>query len=175
MAALMAEASMTRTVLTHCQVPWAISPTRSGVTLTHQETDVAPNCLATVGVGSLTPNNKTDCGLVEICFESCYFARTGPKSDNADIECIGYQVTPRYEGSADYLEWRASTWRKTGYCPDPGFYIATQSPWLDSIRMPYRKDAKHYVIEGRDGYVEVIATGYRWRWVERSSMWVEEP
>jgi hypothetical protein len=151
-------------LLTPCKVPWAISPSGSEVTLSHTETDIAPECKVTFGAGRLTDDNRTDCRHVEILFEACYFTRTGPKSDNEGIESVGYEVTPRFEGKMDdYLNWRTTEWRRTGNCPTSGFYVALRSVWLESIPEPYVRDAKHYVIEGRDGYVELIARSFKWR------------
>jgi hypothetical protein len=52
--------------------------------------------------------------------------------------------------------------------------VAKQSPWLESIQPPHRSGARHFVIAGRDGYVEVIASHFRWRWLKRESTWVDE-
>ncbi len=41
--------------------------------------------------------------------------------------------------------------------------------WLESLPDWFRKDFRHYVVDARDGYVELIALGYRWRewpWAE---------
>jgi hypothetical protein len=44
-----------------------------------------------------------------------------------------------------------------------GFYVAKKSEWLSGL--PAMQDAgyHHYVVVGRDGYVELIAERYRWR------------
>jgi len=60
-------------------------------------------------------------------------------------------------------------WRVTGNCPNPGFYVAKQSAWLESMPDFFRRDFRHYVVEGRDGYVELIARNFKWRewlWTE---------
>jgi len=83
------------------------------------------------------------------------------------VEAIGYRIDdydpPR---GIEYLDWREQKWRKNGFCPDPGFYSANPSAWLESLPDRFRQDASHYVIDGRDGYVELIAEGYEWKeWI----------
>src|SRR3954453_15224816 len=117
-----------KTLLTPCRVPWAISPTTSGLTLTHTETDVAPECTVVLGGGRLQADGRTDDRRIELAFDRCYFARIGPHCDTEGIEAIGYEMVGKYEGSMDdYLTWRASHWRATGLCPNSGFYVAVQS------------------------------------------------
>jgi len=151
------------TILTPCRVPWAISPTDSGLTLSHSESMVEPKCTVVLGAGRLQANGKTDDRRIEIAFERCYYARTGPHSDMEDIEAIGYQVEVQNEDpTIDYLDWREREWRRTGYCPDSGFYVAKQSAWISSLQDSCEADDRHYVLDGRDGYVELIARYFRW-------------
>ena len=152
------------TILTPCRVPWAISPSMSGVTLVHSESDVEPECKVVFGAGRLREDGRTDCRRVEITFKLCYFARVGPHSDSEGVEAIGYVVDPRIEVvTKDYLEWREQEWRKSGCCPNSGFYVATQSAWIRSLPDFFQADFRHYVIDGRDGYVELIARYFSWQ------------
>lgn len=153
-----------------CRVPWAISPTTSGITLTHSESDSEPECTVVLGGGRLNVDGSTDDRRIELEFLHCYYARCGQHCDTEDIEAIGYKIASRYDGKmADYLDWRQKMWLSSGYCPDSGFYLAAQSAWLCSLPDEYQKAAHHYVLDGRDGYVELIARGFKWReW-----MWVE--
>jgi hypothetical protein len=152
------------TILTPCLVPWAISPTESGVTLSHSESDVEPECTVVFGAGRLGEDGCTDSRRVEINFESCYFARVGPHSDTEGIDALGYKIDPPITcAAADYLDWRARRWREPGSCPTPHFYVAKQSSWLASLPDFFRRDFRHYVVDGRDGYVELIARRFKWR------------
>ena len=155
------------TILKPCRVPWSISPTMSGVTLTHGETDFEPECVVVFGAGRLGDDDRTDMRRVELVFEGCYHARVGPHSDTEGIESIGYQVTTCFTGDATgYLSWRSAKWREAGICPDPHFYVAVQSAWWDGLPDHFRIGSRHYVVDGRDGYVELIARRYRWReWI----------
>ncbi len=151
------------TILTPCLVPWAISPSGSSVTLTHCESDVEPECTVVVGAGRLGQDDRTDTRCVEIVFKLCYHARVGPHSDSEGVEVLGYMIDPPKPCAADYLHWRVKHWRETGNCPDPGFYVAKQSAWLESLPLFFRQDFRHYVVDGRDGYVELIAREFKWR------------
>lgn len=152
------------TVLKPCRVPWAISPSTSGLTLTHAETDVEPQCTVVLGGGRLQDDGRTDDRRIEIAFRECYFARTGPLPDTVGVEVLGYRVIEEHQVPADqYIDWRRREWRATGVCPNSSFYIATQSEWLAGIPKIYREGSNHYVVEGRDSYVELIARGFQWR------------
>src|SRR5688572_6901949 len=119
---------MSATILKPCRVPWSISPSMSGVTLSHCETDVRPECSIVFSAGRLREDDRTDSRRVELVFEHCYHARVGPHSDTEGIEAIGYEVAGRFDFDAtDYLSRRARLWRESGFCPDSGFYVAIQS------------------------------------------------
>lgn len=154
-----------QTILHPCAVPWSISPTMSGVTLTHSESDTEPACQVTFGAGRLTNEGRTDMRLVQIRFAECYFARTGYHSDDGSITDLhGYELSDAAsppEGE-DYLDWRHRKWRSDTVCPDSGFYVAEQSAWLRSLPESFQRDSAHYVIDGRDGYVEVVARAFEW-------------
>lgn len=150
----------------------------SGVTLIHSESDTEPECEVVFGAGRLTHEDKTDMRRVAIRFPLCYFVRTGFHNDDEGVESIGYRISypePRPDG-ADYLTWRHNRWRDDGFCPDSGFFVAESSAWLESLPEPFRKDSHHYVIDGRDGYVELIAPGFEWKeWIWKDGMREDVP
>ena len=75
-----------------------------------------------------------------------------------------YPVEPTYDGDmSGYLDWLRREWKATGLCPTPGFYVAMESEWLSSLPDSYHEGCHHYVVVGRDGYVELIAHRFRWR------------
>ena len=152
------------TILTPCRVPWSISPTTSGVTLTHSETSVEPECTVVLGAGRLRDDDRTDDRRIEITFRLCYYVRTCPHSDMEDIEDTGYRIL-QDDGlsGGDYIAKRHAIWRASGYCPESGFYVATQSQWLESVPEFFQDGFHHYVVYGRDGHVELIARSFRWR------------
>ncbi len=161
------------TILVPCRVPWAISPTASGVTLIHTETDIAPVCEVVFGAGRLSESNKTDLRRVAITFSHCYYTRTGYHDDSVGVDSLGYRIDypeplPKI---SDFLDWRNDRWRSEGICPTPGFFFAESSEWLASLPEQFQQDSQHYVIDGRDGYVEVIARGFEWReWIWKDGL-----
>lgn len=161
------------TFLTPCRVPWSISPTGSGLSLTHTETDIAPKCCVRLGANWLTGAGSLAGREVEIVFDGCYYARVAPKSDASGIEEVGFTIVNRKAMNSDgTVEWPPSEWVQTGICPDSGFYYATESDWMASRPIAFRRDCRHFVLSGRDGYVELIARSYKWR--ELSGSWNSE-
>lgn len=153
-----------RVILRSIGVPWAISPSTSGVTLTHAETDMAPECTVVLGANRLSANGKLESCRVDIAFHLSYYAKVGRHEDSESIEAIGYKVIDAYDGDAEsYIDWRQRTWQLTGKCPDPGFYVAEHSEWIETLPTSFRQDFRHYVIDGRDGYVELIAKSFSWK------------
>lgn len=151
-------------VLTPCRVPWAVSPSMSGLTLLHSESDVEPECSITFGGGRLGDDGLTDIRSIELQFKLASYTRTAPKGDDEDIEASGFSVSGGFEGPVeDYLNWLRRTWRSTGFCPNSGFYIVANSEWLRSVRKMYGYAPRHYLLAGRDGFIEVIADSYCWR------------
>ena len=151
------------TILTPCRVPWMVAPSMGSVTLQHTETDTEPECTVVFGAGRMTGTGKMDLRRVEIEFDMCDRARTVPLPGGG-IKTV-YPVEPSYEGDmSKYLKWLEREWNATGLCPKSGFYVAKDSEWLASLPDWVRENGgSHYVLAGRDGYVELIAKRFRWR------------
>jgi hypothetical protein len=145
-----------------------ISPSMSGVTLIHRESDVGPECRVVFAGGRIQENGLIDSRRIELAFESCALARAAPKHDNKGLDAEGFELLENLPADPrlNYLRWLASEWKRCGYCPRSGMWIATQSAWVgDDVLARTR----HYVVCGRDGYVELIARSYSWRewlWVD---------
>jgi len=139
----------------------------SGITVRHSESDVEPACSLVFGAGRLCSESRVDSRVVKIAFKRCYFVRIGARSDNEGVESLGYRVDGKYQGErAGYIEWRAAEWRRLGYCPNSGFYVAEHSEWLNNTPGEFGAACRHFVVDGRDGYVELLAQAYSWReWV----------
>lgn len=140
-------------------------------------------CSVVFGAGRLCADDLIDLRRIEITFKSAYFARCGPHDDSEGIEAIGYMVDGGEEPYAglpiDYVRWSAQQWRERGHCPESGFYVAKSSDWLDTA-LGYRKHPamRHFVIDGRDGYVEVLAESFTWRewmWLDGSRDELTDP
>lgn len=151
------------TILTPCKVPWQISSSSSGITLIHTETDTEPDCKVVLGGGRLKEDGHTDSRRIDITFKRCYFARVGHHDDTQSIEDIGYIVdAPVPDDLKDYSQWRCATWLALGHCPDSGFYVAQSSDWLSTLP-EFCQRFRHYVLDGHDGYVELIAERFAWQ------------
>ena len=164
------------TILQPCPVPWMISPSMSGVTLCHGEADTVPNCTVVLGGGRIQETG-IDNRRIEVSFDECWFARSAPKPDNKGIDAVGFEVMgDSPPPDRDYREWSRSEWKRTGVCPRSGFYVATVSSWLGSLPEWHQKGARHYVVSGRDGYVELVAKQYAWReWLWQASLREDAP
>lgn len=151
-------------ILRPIRVPWSISPSMSGVTLIHSESDESPECTVITCADRLSDAGRFETCRVDIEFDSGYFARIGPHDDSETIEAIGYKVTGEFDGDLEgYDDWRVRAWRASGTCPDSGFYVAANSEWIDALPAYFRREFYHYVIDGRDGYVELIARKFAWK------------
>ncbi|HEV2296585.1 MAG TPA: hypothetical protein VGR35_22265 [Tepidisphaeraceae bacterium] len=100
---------------------------------------------------------------MEIVFDACYHARLGPHDDSEGVEVLRYTVDPPAPGGGDYLDWLARRWREVGICPRSGFWVAKRSAWMDVLPDFFRRDFRHFIVDGRDGYVELIARRFAWR------------
>jgi hypothetical protein len=147
-----------------------VAPSMGSVTLQHTETDTEPECTVVFGGGRMTKTGKMDLRRVEIEFDMCDYSRTMPLPGGGGLKTV-YQVEASYEGDmSKYLKWLEREWNATGLCPHPGFYVAKDSEWLAGLPDRVRDSGgNHYVVAGRDGYVELIAKQFQWReW-----MWTE--
>lgn len=152
------------TILKSCRVPWAISPSTSAVTLNHSESDVQPECTVVFGGGRLAEDGRIDSRRIDVTFAMCFHARLGPHDDWETIEAIGYELDGRDDvhTESEYGRYRRK-WMETGICPDSGFYVAKQSDWLATLPAFFQSGFRHYVLDGRNGYVEVIAKQFAWQ------------
>ena len=57
-------------------------------------------------------------------------------------------------------------WEWTGVCPDPRAYVIEDSDWLVQLGftsdLPDSLRVDHYLLMGRDHYIEIIAKSMRW-------------
>jgi hypothetical protein len=155
-----------------CTLPWAIWPW--GITLTHSDTDVLPECSVEFGALVARPTRPYEELWVKVEFELAAFASAKPHRDDEDlVDISGYDIVPRRDdGSVGGWERREVEWLRTGVCPDPSFYFSTNSRWLEAERSSWAArqrtdrrpdEAVHFLLDGRDGYVEILALGFTWR------------
>jgi hypothetical protein len=152
-------------VLAPCQVPWMISPSMSGLTLVHSEGDIEPRCTVVVGGGRLTESGRTDSRRIELTFHECESSRLLPIGDDEELASKGYTLrsAARDVEISQYLKWFPAEWQSSGVCPESGLWVAIESPELKSLRA---KGRSLYVVAGRNGYVELVASGFSWQeWI----------
>ena len=140
----------------------------AGLTLTHFQDD-HPICTVVFGGGRAQTHGQVDNRRIELSFENAYLARAcqGVLLANGDdvLETQFELVGVPDESSEAAFETKWQHWLKTGTCPDPRFYVATSSTWLDEASRfpPVGTEIRHYVLTGHDGYIEVLSSGYSWR------------
>lgn len=159
-----------------CSLPWRIWTW--GLSLVHSDTDVSPECSVEFGVNvARRLETPYEAYWARIDFEAAAFASAKPHRDDETLENVtGYDIVPRTTRSdlpmLDALEAEEAEWIRTGICPDPWFYYSKDSAWLrsESDAWAHRQrglygpeDAVHFLLDGRDGYIEILATGFSWR------------
>lgn len=156
-----------------CTLPWAIWSW--GIRLTHSDTDVLPECSVEFGAMLPRPTRPYEEVWVKVEFELAAFASAKPHRDDEDLADVsGYDIIPRRRDESSGLRGYRddAEWLRTGLCPDPSFYFSTDSRWLETERRSWAsrqrtsrppEDAVHFVLDGRDGYVEIIASGFTWQ------------
>jgi len=185
-------------VFNPCPLPWSIW--QGGLTLTHSDTDVTPECSVEFGVEVVRATTHWESLWVRVDFERAGFVAAKPHRDDEQLtDVTGYDIVPRREPFSEQ-KWRReeAEWLRTGVCPDPSFYFSTDSSWLEQVRQPWAErqrmslrpitssvrmprvpgtgrsadDAVHFLLDGRDGYLEIIAAGFTWRaWPYGTPLW----
>lgn len=159
-------------VFNSCPLPWSIWPW--GLKLTHSDTDLAPECSVEFGVQVVRATSRYRELWVKVEFELAAFVVAKPHRDDEELTQVsGYDIVARREPSSEQHRQRAeSEWLRTGVCSDPGFYSSTNSTWLEQVRQPWAErqrtrrsadDAVHFLLNGRDGFLEIIAAGFTWQ------------
>ena len=172
-----------------CTLPWSIWPW--GIRLTHSDSDVTPECSVEFGGMWIRPAPPYEELWVRVEFELAAFVSAKPHRDDESLVTVsGYDIVPKRQeperrvlsgyqealrASADAAQRREQEqkrWIETGVCPDPGFYFSMDSAWLDAERGSWAarqrtsrrpEDAVHFLLDGRDGYVEILASGFNWK------------
>jgi len=163
-----------------CTLPWAIWPW--GLQLTYSDTDVGPECSVAFGVQVVRAAHSHRELWVKADFELAGFVVAKPHRDDEDLSQVsGYDIVPRRGPESEQHRQRAERdWIRSGVCPDPGVYFSTTSTWLEQVRQPWAErqrtrrsahDAVHFLLGGRDGYLEIIAAGFAWQaWAQGRPM-----
>ncbi len=152
-----------------CPLPWQIWPW--GLQLTHADTDTLPECSVEFGAMIVRPTGPYEQFWVRVDFELAAFASAKPRRDDEPLaDVTGYDIVPRrrVHDAGD----RDAEWLRSGTCPDPGVYFSTDSALLAASRVPWSERqrtnkppeaAVHFLLDGRDAYLEILAAGFSWR------------
>jgi hypothetical protein len=162
-----------------CTLPWSIGSW--GLHLNHSDTDLLPECSVEFGAMMVRPAPPYEELWVRVEFELGAFASAIPHRDDEDLlDVSGYDIVPRRAGLSSY-EHQQAVWLQAGLCPDPNFYFSTDSKWLTAERGSWAarqrtncppEDAIHFLLDGRDGFIEVLASGFTWRaWHPERPSW----
>jgi hypothetical protein len=146
-----------------CTLPWRIWPW--DVSLFHSYTDVSPECSVEFGVMVARPTRPYEL-WVKVDFEMAELVSAKPHADDEGVfDVSGYDISPTVRDISQRERWEAE-WLQTGVCPDPRFYFSRDSRWLEAERQrngAALRAATHFVLDGRDGYVEILAAGFTWQ------------
>jgi hypothetical protein len=155
-----------------CTLPWRTGP--DNLTLTHCDTDVLPECSVEFRGQVVRPSPPYEQLWIRVEFELAAFASAKPhRDDELLVDVTGYDIAPRRGGLGGFSTYQdqQDEWLRTGLCPDPGFYFSTDTRWLQAERRswaerqrghPKSEEAVHFLVDGRDGYIEILASGFKW-------------
>jgi hypothetical protein len=155
-----------------CTLPWRIWPW--GISLRHSDSDMVPECSVEFGAMIVRPTPPYEELWVKVDFELAAFASAKPHRDDEELrEVSGYDIIPRRnDHSPGAWQRQEKEWLGSGVCSDPGFYFSTNSRWLELERDSWAArqrtsrradEAIHFLLDGRDGYLEILAAGFTWR------------
>jgi hypothetical protein len=150
--------------VTIIQVPWSVSTTVSHIQCHWSENgECAVHFDAYFGHHIGYPKYRR----VDVFFERCVAAKMRLISSDEDVivqglnECTS-ALRGRPNTDSELRSWLCSyadKWASDGNCPDPNFYAVFPSLWLDEFTM---NGLRHFVVKGTDGFVEILASSYRW-------------
>lgn len=141
---------MTKPILSPINVPWAISPSISGVRLAAREDGDAVIDANVYSASAQLPAER-----VRITLVGGQWIRTEPVIDDGSEMHLG-----RFDRSLI----AEVPWSHSGTCGDPRVYRVTGSWWLREVGAE-RFGCCHFVIAGRELWLEVLARRLHWEWL----------
>lgn len=111
--------------------------------------------------------------LVKVKFASAIASRMLPGFSDREIinpEIYDSSNLPcGYSPGQSISEWKRQfqhTWVQNRLCPDPRMYEVSSSLWIEELGVG--GEFKHFLIEGHDAYVEIIAK--KWDWISEGGL-----
>jgi hypothetical protein len=159
---------MTRGKLVPLKLPWMISPSVSDLRVQIVENGDATISAEVAVLPQTDPlANALADSRVLLIFSSGQWVRTEPSFGDIEVIPPGmFERTLRFNTSHDFhdqiREFRQD-WLSSGICPISNIYSVENSLWIREQNAA-RFGCQHYVIEGHDMWVELIAQSFQWRW-----------
>jgi len=119
---------------------------------------------------SLKADNDSATSLVRMDFRGGMWARITPAFSDREVlnpRAFDVSLIPYSNPSNDVGVWLQdfqSFWLKSGSCPDPGVYTVESSEWIESLDLT---GFEHYVIQGHDAFIEVLAKDWKWDEIQK--------
>ena len=76
-----------------------------------------------------------------------------------DASGLLYRFAPR-QGVQEWIERFQAAWAQNRFCPNPRMYEVSNSLWIDELGLGV--EFKHFLLLGRDSYVEIAAKHWDW-------------
>lgn len=95
------------------------------------------------------------------CFNPGYSDHEVIPVHRYDTSEFPVQFDPEDE-SDSYSQQCDAYFAQTGCFADPGVYEVFNSPWLNSLK-PTTSKLRHFIVEGHDVYVDILAQGLSWK------------
>jgi hypothetical protein len=152
-------------------VPWMVSPSVSCLMIVVNENKGA---IVSFNASILPPGSNSCEELlnkrVEVHFISGQWVRISPAysdiytipPNHFDRENIDSLITTDVEDPDYFIRFR-ELWTKSGKCPNPNFYKVRNSEWLIGSGAD-RFGCEHYVLDGRDMWLEILCRLISWKW-----------
>ena len=181
--------SRQKQILVPFKVPWMVSPSTSFLRLTASEsarngetklsfvatfrpraqlapkfrTGAAVLVVPSTGMHPNPSNLDGETQLIMLTFDSGIWSKMYPTSDEEEDDEYDSSAVPQLDPrESDSLAEFDRLWGETGLCPDPCVYEVRSSLWLRELNLE-DKGWNHYLIEGHDAKVEVLARNCEWR------------
>lgn len=162
-----------RNILVPLQVPWMVSPSVSDI---HTHIIETGNTLVSFDVSILSQSgsylDELETRRVEVRFRSGQWFRSSPIIDDSEGIPVGLfdrsEIRyPEHHASDEVSRWmeKRKQWHETGFSPNPSIYEVYLSNWIEQNHA-LGFGLKHYVIEGHDLWLEVLAKDFSWEWIE---------
>jgi len=177
-------------ILKYIELPWQISPSASDLKLQVKETgpDYQSVVLCLVFFNSKEAREASGVtaksyqlqgkekvfasdreGFIQIQFKNPIFSAMEIKASDevtSDFNIYDDSLLPCSDSKEPInirLDKYREHWNGTGNSPRPGFYEILNSSLLSDRFKPYKSIGYgHYIIEGSDMYVEVVASAWNW-------------